>query len=172
MKMKNAKYLRYAFCAMVLLGMGQQASPMKLSSEEKLKLAEKRVEETKQLEEKAKKELNRKKEKMVLANEEWDRAMEEADKARNLMNLGIQAFLDASTIRGARVRGRVREYTEKGSGKAIERHKEALRAVDHAMAVSRLALDEFMQAQSAHTQAQKARRQAKKAYEQAQGKES
>lgn len=55
--MNNAKYLRYAFCAMVLLGMGQQASPVTtLSPEEELKQAEARVERARRLLEQAEEE--------------------------------------------------------------------------------------------------------------------
>jgi len=99
--MKNAKYLRSVFCFMVLLGMGQQASPVKLSLKERikraeeLKIAERRVLETEQSVEQAEKEANRKEEEMNRKEKEAERLRKKADKTEKRMVRERQAHSDA-----------------------------------------------------------------------------
>jgi len=99
--MKNTKYLRSVFCAMVLLGMSQQTSPVKLSLKEKiqraeeLKIAERRVVETEQLVNQAEKEANRKEEERNQEEKKAERLGKKAGKKEKPMVQKRQAYSDA-----------------------------------------------------------------------------
>lgn len=108
-QMKNAKLLRYAFCVTVLLGMGQQVSPMmgkrslkkkrkredELKRADKLKLAERRVVDAEQLVEQEEKKMNRKEKAMNRKEKKVKQSRENVEKSEKKMNRKGQLYSDA-----------------------------------------------------------------------------
>jgi len=148
--MKNTKYLRSVFCAMVLLGMGQQASLMSMVpqlpklAEERLKRAEER--------------LKRAEEKRQLLLKKYD------EETWKMVALN-EAQLD--------VKIQQQEQQMKGKQPALQARIDALHA-DAAVAANFLRQlgVEMGQANKALTQAKEAYMQAQIAYRKAQGKAS
>jgi len=189
--MKNAKYLRYAFCVMVLLGMGQQALPMKLSRkekiklkektqrEEKLRIAEKRVVETKQLVKQAEKKEEQADKEEEKAKRKKKQAIKKADKTGNRLELKRQSYLKALDVadfpRTAKTRASAKkEWTQasRAHDNALRKRKEAVGEYVLAQHVCIVKISALAQAKDTLAHYIKERRQAKRAYRQAQGNES
>jgi len=181
--MKNAKYLRYAFCVMVLLGMGQQASSVtlkdKLRIEEKLGMAEKQVVETKQLIKQAKKELEKAEKEKVQAERKKEQAIKKANKTENRVNEKRESYdktlYFADSSRATKLRASAKkEWTRamKANKNALRERKNAVLWYVHRDERARQKSKALAQAKEALERHIKEHGRAEKEYRQAQGEES